>query len=326
MMLRTALLLCAVLGVISSALRAEEGRKIDPALQKYQKVEGISGSLKGVGSDTMNNLMSLWAEGFKKHYPGVQIEIEGKGSSTAPPALIAGAADFGSMSREMKSAEIDEFEKKFGYKPTGMATSIDMLAVFVHKDNPLSEITLPQVDAIFSKTRNGGYDKDILNWGDLGLKGEWESLPISCFGRNAASGTYGTFKEMALKKGDFRPSVQEQPGSQAVVTSVGKGKGGIGYSGIGVVTADVKPLALAKAEGTKPIPPTPEFAYTGTYPLSRFLFLYVNIKPGTPLDPLKREFLKYVYSADGQEEVAKDGFYPITAKLAEKALSAASIK
>jgi phosphate transport system substrate-binding protein len=167
---------------------------IDPALPEYRPVEGVSGNLKSIGSDTMNNEMTLWAEGFQAMYPNVQIEIEGKGSSTAPAALIAGTAHFGPMSRPMKAKEIDDFEKRFGYKPTAFRTSIDMLAVYVHKDNPIKGLTFQQVDAIFSKTRKGGLDKDIRTWGDLGLTGEWADKPISLYGRNSASGTYGFFK------------------------------------------------------------------------------------------------------------------------------------
>src|SRR4029077_13154693 len=213
--------------------------KVDPKLPDYKPVGGVSGNMKSVGSDTMNNLMALWAEGFHKHYPNVEVAVEGKGSTTAPPALIAGTAHFGPMSRPMKQAEIDKFEEKFGYKPTGLATSIDMLAVYVHKDNPIKSLTLPQLDAIFSKTRKAGYAKDITTWGDLGLEGEWADKPISLYGRNSASGTYGFFKEHVLLNGDFKDSVKEQPGSSSVVQGVASDRYAIGYSGIGYKTADV---------------------------------------------------------------------------------------
>mgnify|MGYP001821867969 CR=1 FL=1 len=135
--------------------------KVDPNLPDYKPVKGVSGNIKSVGSDTLNNLMTLWAEGFKRVYPNVQVEIEGKGSSTAPPALIAGTANFGPMSRTMKQAEEDEFETRFGYKPTPLPTSIDMLAVYAHKDNPIKGLSLPQVDAVFSKSRNLGHAEDV---------------------------------------------------------------------------------------------------------------------------------------------------------------------
>lgn len=300
--------------------------QVDPKLPEYKQVQGVSGSLKSIGSDTMNNMMTLWAEGFLAMYPNVQIEIEGKGSSTAPPALIAGTSQFGPMSREMKSKELDEFEKVYGYKPTPLATSIDMLAVYVHKDNPIPGLTLPQVDAIFSKNRKGGHPADITTWGQLGLEGEYEKAPISLYGRNAASGTYGYFKKVALFKGDYKSSVKEQPGSSSVVQGVASDTFGIGYSGIGYKTADVKAVPLAARADGKMIPATPAYAYTGEYPLARMLYMYVNHKPNTELDPLRREFIKYVFSKQGQEDVVKDGYFPVPAAVARQALESVNIE
>ncbi len=293
---------------------------VDPALPEYTPVQGVSGSLKSVGSDTMNNEMALWAEGFKRLYPSVKIEIEGKGSSTAPPALVKGSAQFGPMSREMKSEEIEDFEKAFGYKPTSLPTSIDMLGVYVNKDNPIEGLTLQQLDAIFSKSRKGGADRDVRTWGDLGLTGEWADKPISLYGRNSASGTYGYFKEHALFKGDYKDEVKEQPGSSSVVQGVASDRYGIGYSGIGYKTADVRAVPLAHAAGEDFVAAEPENGYSGDYPLSRYLLLYVNVKPGTALDPLRREFVRYVLSHQGQDEVVKDGYLPLPAAVARESL------
>jgi phosphate transport system substrate-binding protein len=300
--------------------------QLDPALPAYKAIQGVSGTLKSIGSDTMNNEMALWAEGFKKMYPNVQIEIEGKGSSTAPPALVAGTAHFGPMSRPMKEKEIDDFEKVFGYKPVGLPTSIDMLAVYVHKDNPLGGLSMQQVDAIFSKTRKGGHPKELRTWGDLGLTGEWADKPISLYGRNSASGTYGYFKEHALFKGDYRDDVKEQPGSSSVVQAVASDRFAMGYSGIGYKTADVKALPLSANPGEPFVTATPANAYSGEYPLSRFLLLYVNAKPGSQLDPLRREFTRYIFSKEGQSDVIKDGYYPVTAEIAGEALASVGIQ
>ena len=293
---------------------------IDPKLPDYKPTQGVSGSIKSVGSDTMNNLMALWAEGFKRVYPNVTLEIEGKGSSTAPPALTEGTATFGPMSRAMKEKEIDDFEKKHGYKPIALSSSIDMLAVYVHKDNPIESLTLPQVDAIFSKTRKGGFEKDIRTWGELGLGGEWADKPISLYGRNSASGTYGYFKEHALFKGDYKDAVKEQSGSSAVVQGVAMDKYAIGYSGIGYKTADVRAVPLALEASSAPIAAEAENAYSGEYPLARFLYVYVNHRPNSELDPLRREFVRYVFSRQGQSDVLKDGYYPVTARIAGEAL------
>jgi phosphate transport system substrate-binding protein len=310
-----------------AALPALAQVRVDPALPTYTPVQGVSGSLKSVGSDTMNNEMTLWAEGFLSFYPNVSIEIEGKGSTTAPTALIAGTSQFGPMSREMKAKEVDEFEKKYGYKPTPLATSIDMLAVYVHKDNPIAQkgLTLQQVDAIFSKSRKGGSNSDIRTWGDLGLTGEWANKPISLYGRNSASGTYGYFKDVALFGGDYKDSVKEQPGSSSVVQSVASDKFGIGYSGIGYMTADVRAVPLAGASGPA-VAATPDNAYSGEYPLSRFLLMYVNHRPGSQLDPLRREFIKYVFSQQGQSDVVKDGYFPVTKFVADEQLKAVGIR
>ncbi len=301
---------------------------VDPGLPHYTRTKGVSGSIKSIGSDTMNNLMALWSEDFRGMYPSVQVEIEGKGSSTAPPALINGTSNFGPMSRAMKSKEVDQFVENFGYEPTHLRTSIDMLAVFVHKDNPIAGLTLQQVDAVFSRTRKGGLEKDISTWGDLGLTGEWANKPISTYGRNSASGTYGYFKKHALFEGDFKNSVKEQAGSSAVVQAVSSDKYAIGYSGIGYKTADVRAVPLSVDTGASPrfVAAAPDNAYTGEYPLARFLYLTVNYKPNSDLDPLRREFIAYVFSHSGQQNVIKDGYYPVTAAIAAEELKKVGIE
>ena len=294
---------------------------VDPALDPYKVVSGVSGNLSSVGSDSLNNLMTFWAELFAKHYPNAKVQIEGKGSSTAPPALIAGTAQLGPMSREMKGSEIDQFEKKYGYKPTPLRTSVDALAVFVNKDNPIKCLSLSQADAIFSKSRRRGAKDDITTWGQVGLGGEWASKPISLYGRNSASGTYGFFKEHTLKNGDYKDSVKEQPGSASVVQGVTVDRFGMGYSGIGYATAGVRAIPLTEKDGGKCIEATADNAYSGAYPLARFLYVYVNKAPGKPLDPLAREFARLMLSREGQEAVVKDGYFPIPASVAKEELN-----
>jgi phosphate transport system substrate-binding protein len=283
--------------------------KVDAAIPAYQKTSGVSGNMSSVGSDTLNNLMTLWAEGFQKQYPNVRIQIEGKGSSTAPPSLISGTSQLGPMSRAMKDSEIDEFEKKYGYKPTAIRVAIDALAVYVNKDNPLQQLTLQQVDGIFSKGHACG-GKAVNNWGQAGVSA-WANQPISLYGRNSASGTYGFFKEHALCKGDYRDTVKEQPGSASVIQGVTEDKSGIGYSGIGYRTSGVKALKIAAKAGAPFFSVEPVDVYSGKYPLSRFLYVYVNKAPNKPLDPIVREFIKYVLSQEGQQVVVKDGFLPL---------------
>ncbi len=302
----------AVAGILFASLpAAAEPVEVEKSIKGYSAASGVSGNLTAIGSDTLNNLMTLWSEAFKKQYPKVKIQVEGKGSSTAPPALIAGTAQLGPMSRLMKPEEIDGFEKQYGYKPTAVRVAVDGLAVFVNKDNPLDEVTMSQVDAIFSKTRKGGAPDDIITWGQLGLTGTWAAKPISLYGRNSASGTYGYFKEHALYKGDYKDTVKEQPGSAAVVQGITADKYAIGYSGIGYKTSDVKSLKLAAKDGGESVADDAANVYTGKYPLARFLYIYVNKAPNKALGPLVREFLAFVLSKDGQEIVIKDGYLPL---------------
>ena len=314
--MRRLVLAVAVLA-LGSTLASAQAVQVDSSVGAYQKTSGVSGNINSVGSDTMNNMMALWAETFRKMYPNVKIQIEGKGSGTAPPALIAGTSQFGPMSRAMKAAEIDQFEAKYGYKPTQIRTSYDALAVYVNKDSPLEKLTLAQVDAVFSKTRRRG-GKNVNTWGDLGLTGDWAARPVSIYGRNSASGTYGFFKEHVLQTGDYKDSVKEQPGSASVVQGVTEDRFGIGYSGIGYRTSGVKPLQLAEKDQF--FDGSYANVTSGKYPLSRFLYIYINKAPGKPLDPLVKEYVKLILSKDGQEVVVKDGYLPLTAAIVTEEL------
>ena len=287
----------ATAAVVGASARMASGPQIDSKLPSYRPVSGVSGNIKSIGSDTMNNLMTLWGEEFKGFYPAVQIEVEGKGSSTAPPALIQGQAQFGPMSRAMKASEIDAFEKRFGYKPTALRTAIDALAVFVHKDNPINEISIQQLTDVFSVAGEN------MTWGDLGVRDRaWANRPVSLYGRNSASGTYGYFKKVALQGNDYKPTVKEQPGSSAVVQGVGTDRYGMGYSGVGYATADTKML-MVSLDGGQAFGPEAEYANSGEYPLARFLYLYINADPIKGLDPLRAEFAKLIFSQHGQEVV-----------------------
>jgi phosphate transport system substrate-binding protein len=309
----------AMVLVLAGAVSAQV--QLDPGLAPYKAASGVSGNISSVGSDSLNNLMTFWAESFAKYYPNAKVQIEGKGSSTAPPALIGGTAQLGPMSREMKGSEIDQFEKKYGYKPTPLRTSVDALAVFVNKDNPIKCLSLSQVDARFSKSRRRGAKDDVTTWGQVGLTGEWASKPMSLYGRNSASGTYGFFKEHSLKNGDYKDSVKEQPGSASVVQGVTVDRFAVGYSGIGYATAGVRAVPLSEKDGGSCVEATADNAYNGTYPLARFLFVYINKAPNKPLDPLVREFARLMFSREGQEAVVKDGYFPIPASVAKEELN-----
>jgi phosphate transport system substrate-binding protein len=313
-------LTAAALVASTVSFSAQASDLLDPNLPVYNKVSGVSGNLSSVGSDTLANLMTLWAEEFKRNYPNVNIQIQAAGSSTAPPALIEGTSNIGPMSRMMKDKELAAFETKYGYKPTAVPVAIDALAVFVNKDNPVEGLKIADVDAIFSATRKCGGEADIVNWGQVGVAGALGQRDMQIYGRNSVSGTYGYFKSKALCKGDFKNSVNEQPGSASVVQSVATSLNGIGYSGIGYKTSSVRAVPLSK-KGSDFIEATPDNATNGTYPLARFLYVYVNKAPNKNLSPLEREFVKLVMSKVGQEVVVKDGYIPLPLKVVTKTLN-----
>ena len=315
--MRVKMLLASLLLVGSSANILAQV-EVDPDLPEYEPVSGISGNLTSIGSDTLNNLMTLWAEEFAKFYPNVKIQIQGAGSSTAPPALTEGTANFGPMSRLMRSSEVQSFEDRFGYPPTPVGTSIDVLAVYVNKDNPIQCMSIPEVDAVFSVGRRCGHPDDITRWGDLGLEGDWANRDFALYSRNAVSGTYGFFKDNALCGGDYKPSINEQPGSASVVQGVTESLNGIGYSGIGYNTSGVTAIDLRQEADGECFEPNAENAVNGDFPLSRLLYVYVNKTPNEPLPPLEREFFRMVLSKQGQEVVVRDGYIPLPAAIAER--------
>ena len=301
--------------LLLAASLGSRAAEVDPGIPEYERTSGVSGNLSSVGSDTLANLMTLWAEDFKRLYPNVNIQIQAAGSSTAPPALTERTSNIGPMSREMKDNEIEAFESRYGYKPTAIPVAIDALAVFVHKDNPIEGMTLQQVDAIFSSNLRCGYSQSITNWGGLAMSGPWERRDIQLFGRNSVSGTYGYFKEVALCDGDYKNNVNEQPGSASVVQSVSTSINGIGYSGIGYRTSSVRAVPIARNADSAFFEASPENAVAGNYPLARFLYVYVNKAPNQPLPPLEREFIKLILSQSGQGIVIKDGYIPLPAQV-----------
>lgn len=316
-MKRTSAMTVAAIALATSV----QAQAIDPNLPTYTAASGVSGNLVSIGSDTLNNLMTYWSESFRTFYPNVAVQIQGAGSGTAPPALIEGTAQFGPMSRPMRGTEIEEFEARYGYPPVPLRGAIDALAVFVHRDNPIECLSLQQVDAIFSSTRAGGADAAITTWGQLGLTGEWADRPISMYGRNSASGTYGYFKDVALFGGDFSPAVREQPGSSTVIQGVAADVAGVGYSGIGYATADVRAVPLSGEDGTC-FEPNAVNAASGDYPLARFLYVYMNVNPNEALEPLRAEFVRFVYSQQGQADVVRAGYIPVVAEIAQQDLEA----
>ena len=294
---------------------------LDQGLPAYQVVAGIPGHIKSVGSDTLGREMTSWAKAFRNLYPDVRMEIEAKGSATAPQAMLDGTAEFGPMSRPMTAGELGAFEKKYGYPVSSFRVAVDALAVYVNKNNPIPCLTLPQLSGIFSSDRKAPGSANIRTWGDLGLTGDWAARPIALYSRNTLSGTYEYFRETALYGGDYKPDVKLLPGSEAVVDGVAGDKFAIGYSGIGYKTDGVRTVPLASYYGATCYDASAEATLSGKYPIARYLYVYINKKPNQPLDALRAEFIKYILSKDGQMQTEKGGFYPITNDIREAELN-----
>lgn len=292
----------------------------------YQRVNGLSGTLSSTGSDTLANLMTLWAEDFQREYPNVVIQVQAAGSSTAPPALLEQTASLGPMSRRMKDLEIQAFEARYGYQPTAIPVALDALAVYVHKDNPIEGLSLAQLDAIFSATRRCGLANAIQSWEDLGISQPWARGRIQMFGRNSVSGTYGFFKQVSLCNGDFKSSVNEQPGSGSVVQAIGRSLTGVGYSGIGYRTSAVRSVPISLNDNSPFIEANAANAMSGAYPLARFLLVYINKRPNSALPLLEREFIRFVLSRTGQESVVKDGYIPLPSEVVASTLKTLAIQ
>ncbi len=288
-------------------------------LAAYQPQAALAGSLTSVGSDSMARLVGQWAEQFRGHHPKTQFAVLSPGSAGGPKALAAGRAAFAPMSRPMTDQELATFEKQHGYQPLQLPVAIDLVAFYVHQDNPLQSVTLAQLDALFSRTRNRRHPRDLAVWGDLNLNGPWATRKVTLYGRSAASGTQGYVRQWVLGGGDFKEDVNIQPSSLAVARAVAGDSQGIGYAGLGLSVTGVRPLAITPRVGGQPTAPTAENAYGGTYPLTRYLWLIVNAKSGKALTPMQREFLQYVLSRDGQHDVLEAGYLPINPELVGQA-------
>jgi phosphate transport system substrate-binding protein len=290
------------------------------SLPKYQKVAGVSGNLSSVGSDTLSGMTTLWLEEFKSLYPNVNAQIQASGSATAPPALAEGTAQFGPMSRAMRMREVEAFEREHGYKPTALRVAIDAIGVFVHMDNPVKGLNFKQLDSLFSSTMRCGARQPIHSWAQLGIKASWGQRSVQLFGRNSVSGTYGYFKKNALCGGDFNRSVNEQPGSASVVQAVSSSIHSIGYSGIGYRVSGTRLLPVAK-EGNHYIDPSDENVLSGAYPLSRYLYIYVNKNPSRSLEPIEEAYIRFIFSREGQNIVQSDGYVPVSYEFAQNELN-----
>lgn len=318
--------LCIVFMVLGAPLHAQTPRidiplsasvVANPNDYDYRSVPGVHGTLTSVGSETLAGLMTIWAQRFQELYPHVKFQIQASGSSTALPALIQGTSNIGPMSRKPNTREIAQFSRVYGYSPTTMIVAIDAVALYVANNNPLTRLTLVEVDSLFSATRLCGGAKNLISWQDVGVETYGEARKIQLYGRNSASGTYDLFKSQALCNGDFLKSVNEMPSSSSVVQSVASSVGAIGYAALGHQSMNVRTLALS-ADGENYINATANNLRTGAYPFTRFLYIIVNQSPNSPLSVLEHTFLMFVMSPEGQEIVADSGYSTVSERSIKK--------
>jgi phosphate transport system substrate-binding protein len=262
--------------------------------------------------------MGRWFVEFKNLYPKTELDIVGGGSSIAPPALLEGRSQLAPMTRRMTSAEEEAFAARGGARPTAFTVAADALAIFVNRDNPVTRLTLQQVDAIFSSTRERG-GAAVKTWGDLGLGGTWASVPIALYGFGASAGAYALFRESALGGGDFKAALKPQPGSSSVVQGPAANPGGIAYASVYFRTPRIRPVSLSAGEGPFLLP-TQEHAVSGAYPLARVLYVYVLLGRDPLAPPAVLEFLRFMFSQEGQQIVAREGAYPFPAAIIESQL------
>jgi phosphate transport system substrate-binding protein len=264
--------------------------------------EGAKTVIQNTGSDTMVNLAQAWAEEYAKVDPTISVEVSGGGSGTGIAALIAGTVDIANCSRTFEPQEIEQAKKNTGREPREFKVGFDALAVYVHKNNPMTGITLQQLAEIYGE---GG---KITQWSQLGIKlagGDDEIIRIS---RQSNSGTYQYFREAVLGKGhDFKLGSRDMHGSKDVVELVSKTPTAIGYSGMGYATAEVKMLPVAKSAGDKAYAPTVENTLSHTYPIARPLYMYTLGEPTGP----EKKYMDWIHSEEGQKIVAQSGYVPL---------------
>ncbi|MGQ8364899.1 PstS family phosphate ABC transporter substrate-binding protein [Glaciecola sp. 1036] len=287
--------------------------------EDYKNTPGVFGSVTSIGSDTLANLMAIWADQFQQYYPHVKFQMQATGSATASQALTQGTASIGPMSRALTEVEIDRFIRQYGYPPTALIVAIDAISIYTERSNPIERLTIAQVDAIFSATRFCGYRESIVSWEQLGVKKFGAHRQIQIFGRNSASGTYDLFKKLALCGGDYAVTTNEMPSSSSIVQSVAASIGGIGYAALGPQNRNVKPIAISQ-DGENYYLPNAKDINANHYPFTRFLYIVVNKPPEQPLPTLEDTFLRFVLSAEGQSLVSSTNYYPVTGRALERQL------
>lgn len=298
---------------------------LDPNLPIYRPVDQLKGELKLGGSNTLSHVAAVWIASFQEFYPDAKITIEVNGSLAAIDDVKAGKTDLGLLSRRVRDDEIESFRETFGYPPTVLTPCLERTAIYVHKDNPIKGLTLAQLDAIYSTDRKRGAAEPCRQWGQLGLSGEWAAQPIVLHGRTAETGSQVFLQEAVLLGGAMREDIQNHVSNVDMVKEIAKNPAAIGFAGITYGIPEVRAVPLALAEGEDFVAVDSPEADRGAYPLVRRLQLVVKRDPAQELRPIEREFIKYIFSTQGQEDVVKAGFQAIPAQPAHVALDAVGL-
>jgi phosphate transport system substrate-binding protein len=289
--------------------------QLDAALPEYRRAQNADGKLTSIGSSALTQMLNRWSDDFKRIHPALEFEVIGGGSGTAPPALVEGKADLAPMSRPMNDGERAAFRTKFGYEPTQITVGVDALAVLVNKNNPIKQISLRDLDALYSLSRKRG-GGEIATWGQLGLKDAWAPQPIRVFGPNSAQGMYALFRADVLQGGEYRYDMRSEPVASAISQGVAADDFAIGFASHVFASARARPVAVSETPDGNAVLPTQATSASGEYPLARKLYIYINRKPGVALTPTLAEFIRYVCSKQGQGVAIELGHFPLSAKLA----------
>jgi phosphate transport system substrate-binding protein len=335
--------LTALLAIlVSGGLGASEGRNASPYAQevvarlpRYQPGPAPAGVIRlwGHGSFSrpfMRLLVARWAKGFARFHPDITIREETYGTSSAIPALALGAGDLAILGEEILPEAVDTFRRVKPYEPFGIDIATGSVDVrnfdyaqmfFVHKDNPLTQLTLTQLDAIFGAERRRGAPRNLRTWGELGLTGEWADQPITPYGWKTDD-SFGFYLEQTLLAGSHRWNdalkefghIPQPDGSiydhgQQALDALAHDRYGIAVSNIRYAGPDVKALAVAERDGSPYVTVTAENLIDQKYPLTRLIPAFLDRKPGEPVEPKVKEFLRYLLSREGQQDIVDDGRY-----------------
>ena len=329
--------------LLSAALASAGDPDYLSDLEPYRPGATVSGTIRNWGNNYIPALIQAWEDGFRKYHPQVRFETNLKGTEAAVAGLYGGIADLAFVGREVYAAEARGFENYFGYPPMVIQITSGSYAtphktfalmVFVHKDNPLSKMTMAQADAIFGCELRRGAAHAIRNWGQLGLGGEWADQPIHVYGYNFDTGMARFFRlTVLLDSFKWNPELKDFDNGRDAkgeiinagvyeLDALAKDPYGIAFANVLYATPNVKTVALANRDGGPYIEPSKENVWRRAYPITRYTNVVLNREPRMPVDPKLKEFVRYLLSKDGMAAVVRDGSYlPLTRELVEEQLS-----